>query len=436
MVYHGRPSKDCLPCRRRKLRCDLDPSGCSQCRRAKLACHGYRDLKDLAFRDETRSVTKKAMLRHNLVTLTAVPQPDWTSLSRDAFLSLYIDRYSRGFDALGPLLTTSPSSGYLYASVDAVSLAFMAYQVNHPDLITQAKSRYLAAIRSLRTAIPHSDHPANDSRSSISNAFLQSVLLLDLYEKIDRHRYDTSPNFPSSWLSHVFGALAMIRERPSTEFSDPIIRELASRTVFALTISCDLAFHVNTPKWAFINLLSAIVNLRADIRAATCNSDAILLRAQELNKRLALAESKIPSSWKPHKKNSDSSMAFGGYYDHYPDHFATQVFNAFRLMRLNMNSIVQGISPRRSTAEEIVNVTQDICASIPQLQCYGTLTPLYAAAQITTAPHTRNWILQTLTYMADNGVEMARQVHHILTSAPETDYWVVFAMLGSCGITA
>lgn len=411
------------------------------------------------------------MVRHNLVTLIAVPQSDWTSMSRDAFLSLYIDRYSRGFDALAPLLFTAPTSGYLHASVDAVSLAFMAYQVNNPDLINQARRRYLAAIQSLRTVRPHSHPSANEKRSSISNAFVQSVLLLDLYEKIDRHGYDTSPDVPKSWLSHVFGALAMIRERPSTEFSDPITRQLAVRTVFALTISCgaagmripaalgalqrDLALHIRTPKWTFIDLLSAIVNLRADIRAATSDSDAILLRAQDPDTRLALAESNIPGSWRPCKVSSDSLMTFGGYYDRYPDHYATQVFNAFRVMRLDMNSIIQEMSPRSSTAEDVATVTEEICASVPQfllqdakpgntiplsplqrLQCYGTLTPLYLAAQITPAKHTRDWILKTLMYMTDNGVEMARQVHHILTNAPETGYWAVFAMLGSCGITA
>lgn len=38
--------------------------------------------------------------------------------------------------------------------------------------------------------------------------------------------------------------------------------------------------------------------------------------------------------------------------------------------------------------------------------------------------------------MTSNGLKMARDVSHILKSVPETNYWVVFAMLGSRGITA
>ncbi|KAG9199416.1 hypothetical protein G6514_008481 [Epicoccum nigrum] len=148
-------------------------------------------------------------------------------------------------------------------------------------------------------------------------------------------------------------------------------------------------------------------------------------------------------------------MIFGHQYDLYPDHYATQVFNAYRIMRLDMTATIRRLSGRSSAAQDVVMVTQDICASAPQfvlpgarlentmplsplqkLQCYGLLTPLYVAAQITTDDHMRDWILQSLAFMTDNGVKMAGDVSHILTSSPETDYWVVFAMVGSCGITA
>lgn len=60
MVYCGKPSKGCGQCRTRKIRCDQARPACSQCRRAKRECPGYRDQLSLMFRDESKSVIRKA----------------------------------------------------------------------------------------------------------------------------------------------------------------------------------------------------------------------------------------------------------------------------------------------------------------------------------------------------------------------------------------
>ncbi|KAJ5314611.1 Histidine phosphatase superfamily clade-1 [Penicillium atrosanguineum] len=60
MVYCGKPSKGCGQCRTRKIRCDQARPACSQCVRAKRDCPGYRDQLSLMFRDESKSVVRKA----------------------------------------------------------------------------------------------------------------------------------------------------------------------------------------------------------------------------------------------------------------------------------------------------------------------------------------------------------------------------------------
>jgi hypothetical protein len=171
--------------------------------------------------------------------------------------------------------------------------------------------------------------------------------------------------------------------------------------------------------------------------------------------RLRLGESNIPHSWKPRRISADNAMILNGYYDLYPCHYATQVFNAFRIMRLDLNRIICELDMDSSASQTILEITQDICASVPQfifsttkaestlplsplqiLQCNESLTPLYVAAQMTSEPRIRAWILQTLGHMGDNGVKLATDVIHVLLSAPKTDYWRVFTMVGSCGITA
>lgn len=61
MVYCGKPSKGCGECRSRKIRCDQAQPACSQCTRAKRDCPGYRDQLELMFRDESKSVVRKAV---------------------------------------------------------------------------------------------------------------------------------------------------------------------------------------------------------------------------------------------------------------------------------------------------------------------------------------------------------------------------------------
>ncbi|KAJ5625053.1 hypothetical protein N7510_001362 [Penicillium lagena] len=60
MVYCGKPSKGCGQCRTRKIRCDQARPVCSQCTRARRECPGYRDELSLMFRDESKSVMRKA----------------------------------------------------------------------------------------------------------------------------------------------------------------------------------------------------------------------------------------------------------------------------------------------------------------------------------------------------------------------------------------
>ncbi|KAL2689106.1 hypothetical protein Neosp_003158 [[Neocosmospora] mangrovei] len=131
-------------------------------------------------------------------------------VSRNAFLCLYIERYSYGFDALAPLLAIAPASGHLQTSVGAVSLAFMALQANRPDLMPLANRQYLVAIRAVREAIHFSQQPgSNWTDKPVSDETLQSVLLLDLFEKLTMHHQ--GPGLPGSWLSHLQGALSMVQ---------------------------------------------------------------------------------------------------------------------------------------------------------------------------------------------------------------------------------
>ncbi|KAJ5711919.1 hypothetical protein N7488_006075 [Penicillium malachiteum] len=73
MVYCGKPSKGCGQCRSRKIRCDQARPACSQCVRAKRECPGYRDQLSLMFRDESKSVIRKAKAEGKETKRTSPP---------------------------------------------------------------------------------------------------------------------------------------------------------------------------------------------------------------------------------------------------------------------------------------------------------------------------------------------------------------------------
>ncbi|KAF4415634.1 hypothetical protein FACUT_13239 [Fusarium acutatum] len=304
----------------------------------------------------------------------------------------------------------------------------------------------------------------------LNDETLQSVLLLDLYEKMAYHHYQTS-DIPGSWLSHAQGALSILQSRPRSDFSNLATQQLATRTVIALTISCgvtgvpipeglrelyhDLDGLVQSAKWTFISLLMGLVNFRAEMRSGTLEISEILSRARELDNQFARAETKIPRDWWPRRVNARVLESFDCYYEIYPCHYTTQVFNAYRIMRLELSGVIRKFSPGTSVNETIAEITQAICAAVPQfmlpgvipgnklplsplqiLECSGVLTPLYVAAQITTHTAMREWIKRSLLYMADQGVKLAHSVAHILSVQPEEDYWVIFKMVGSCATTA
>ncbi|KAG4432902.1 hypothetical protein IFR05_011620 [Cadophora sp. M221] len=472
MVNRGRPSKDCLPCRKRKLRCDLRVLVCGQCQRAKILCHGYRKTEDMVFHDETNATKQKVFARRSLAFpgKPAVAQPlPWDTSFREAFFSLYLHRFSQSHTSLASLYSQASVAGPLASSVDAISLAFAAFQFNSQKLRSQANKSYVNAIQILSQALCNPKILESDET-------LQAVLLLDLCEKFANCHQENSR---SPWMIHVKGAMSLVEARGDRNFSSPIACQLASCATEAMAISCGVAsvpvpnslptlrgtldgfvFHAN---WEFSALVVSVVNLRADISSGELriNGVAATGRARELDRSLAALQEKLPSSWKPkrvHLVEQDTRL-LGHYYDVYPSHSITQACNAIRMMRLEMNSIFREsnqLGSENSASDAIELISRQICDTIPQfvlaetrpenglpfsplqrLQCCSMLSPLYLAAQLSADDHLRGWISQTMEYMAEWGsLKMARDIADMLKNKSDVDYWTVCTMTGSYAMNA
>ncbi|GKT86129.1 hypothetical protein Ct61P_03979 [Colletotrichum tofieldiae] len=368
-------------------------------------------------------------------------------------------------------MAESPSDGYLRTSVDAASLAFMSFHLSRSDLLCLAKQRYGSAIRNTRLALNSLQHHNSDH-------VIQSVLLLDLYEKManrDEHHF-------SSWRSHAQGALHMIEARASTDFSNPNTCQLAVTAAVAIMISCGVARvpvpatlavvrgnldkYVRNAKWTFTELVLDVVNLRADMQKTgpgLVNPNVALRRAKTLDQRMASMEERLENYGKRHRTyiTANNPLVFGRYYDIYPSHYATQKSNAVRMMRLEMLNIVQNLVKsenqdiHKSLATVVEGLARCICATVPQfllpqartenepilsplqrLHCCTTLTPLYVSFWSTKDDHMKDWILGVLKHMTDFGICLAGYVSQILKSGEYVDYWTVYATVGSYAIGA
>ena len=389
--------------------------------------------------------------------------------------------FSKTYDVLGPLYEQSPKDGPLIASVDAVSLAFFSFQFDCQQASHISRERYLSALPLLNKAL-------KSPESATSDSTLLAVLLLDLFEKITNN----NPRSIGSWMSHINGALALVKMRESPLLQDYTGRRLSARLSTNLLISCvsakspvppaltklrsDLEPFLNKedPKWRISGLVVDYANLKGAIQDGCLSSSDITVRATDLDLAFMSVVKSVPSTWLYNTTYLEeaSERVFDQRYDTYTDHFITQAWNVLRVIRILLNDIIRtrpvsrnrgsfltGSSARNSSTvtDCIDSLAKEICASAPQftgcdnttfrgkdyctmqrLRSFTLLFPLYVAGLYASSKTPiRPWIVKQLRFMSDElGIRNASVVAQILETGAETCPWDVYAMLGSYAFAA
>lgn len=458
--------------------CDLQRERCGQCQRAGLACGGFHDPNQLVFRNETPATRQKEVYRyHPAVYAPAAPpslkvelRPGYELRARQAFFSHYVFGLSRSHDVLDPLYRAAAPDSYLASSVDAVSLAFLAHQMEAPGLLRPASEHYLTAIRRLRQALRRPELAASD-------VTLQTILLLDLYEKIinDQTRPAESP-----WMSHIMGAIALVKLRGQKPMASYTTRRLSLRLAITTVISCATASvripdelaalkraldeHTDKhePKWSVTSLVAESANLAADIAEGVLMGREAVAAAKQLDSKFLSLENSLPAAWSYARLSADQMPAMpdlpqGVYYDQYIDHFTTQVRNVIRKMRILLHIKMQEGHPSEERAAGIViqRLAREICSSASQyvwpasddrtqpigklqaLKCHTLLGPMYLAAFMTEDASLKAWAIAAMRRMEEaGGMKKAKQIADILEFGPPVPYWHVYVILGSYAFAA
>lgn len=391
MVYCGKLSKACLPCRKRKLVCDLREDSCSQCSRAQLTCSGYRDTEALRFRDESQAVQRKVLARK---ATKSIPQPLTVSIcsqAKDVFYYNYVVGTTKPFAFLQAFYSPTSTDEHLSRSVDAVALAYLNYQRYSRSAEKEARQQYVAALGLTSTAIQCPDLAKKDST-------ILAILLLDLYEKIT----NKEPKFEGAWAAHLSGALTLVKLRGHWQFKDPSALRMLMRLSTNLLISCvasdrpvfaelvtlrsDIAAHFPSPgdpKWRESELMIEFARLRQDIKDGVLSDDLALSSLVDLDNKFLGLSLDVTPAWQYMTVQVDEEVThhFEPYHHVYPAEHIAQMWNTLRLTRILLNELIcSHCLDRRGCAKQnfetlalyqyatrtIIEMAFGICASVPQ----------------------------------------------------------------------
>lgn len=344
-----------------------------------------------------------------------------------------------------------------------------------------ATAKYLYALPMLNKAL-------NSPDSAKSDSTLLAVLLLDLFEKIT----NTNPRSTDSWMSHVNGALTLVKLRDNNRFHDYTGLRLSVRLSTNLLISCiaasagvppalvklrsDLEPFLNKddPKWRVSGLVVKYTTLTEAMQDHRLTNANIVACATELDREfMSLAET-MPSTSLYHTMYLEEAAetVLEQHFHTYPDHFTTQTWNTLRIMRILLNNAICTYSVHVATesfgmvsasrswsiAKHTLDImAKEICAAAAQytgyggetskskdysatqrLRCYTLLFPFYVAA-LYASPTTniKPWVIQQLRFMScEIGVRNASVVAEILETSTATCPWSVYAILGSYAFAA
>ncbi|KAH8602676.1 hypothetical protein B0O99DRAFT_666308 [Bisporella sp. PMI_857] len=258
MVFCGKPSKACEPCREKRVRCDFIQPACSPCIRTGKTCSGYRDIESLMFRDENAKVLRRVRAegrqkrekgprkstKAEISTLTdtrgfsRIPGPLEYSTpyndngffgggpehSADAIYASSFARFSptvlesRGIaffltnyvsitnlcDETMDLKTSLIWSNIFtnrqfFDAVSSVGLAGLSHVTKNRQLMTAARYKHAETMKYVAGAL------RNIGNADLDNT-LKAVMLLAIFEMIN-----CTSKAPSAWGIHVDGAAALLQ---------------------------------------------------------------------------------------------------------------------------------------------------------------------------------------------------------------------------------
>ncbi|KAF2020150.1 hypothetical protein BU24DRAFT_134378 [Aaosphaeria arxii CBS 175.79] len=429
MVYRGKPSAGCHSCRRRRIKCDGKPEGCSQCSKISIECPGYRNLDDLLWRSENATTVRKAKAsydkiakRENRSTSSSpnysttssssshsspgsqdlVPVNSHVTLSLEDFGVInFMSSYVPGshFDYLPKLYSNSAEGSPLRSVVQAAALASFSRDTDDLSLMETARSHYANALTRTNANLRNPALATEDQT-------LVSVLLLSLFEAMVWDGVQELNN----WTTHIMGALSILKLRGQKQFETELGWRLFQQVGNNIRSSCiqnrsrippDLRalfaeakqqLKEDDPRMMLEPLLAELTELSADIKEDALPVPEVLQAAMMLDYRFTILMQLIPD-YKLEDSRTKYPEAFGDTVYEYPTLLASQFWSSCRMIRVLLNEIIHGYTPHEPTmtdaakeslqtqaANTVERMGLDICASVPPILKLSPSSGTYKAS--------------------------------------------------------
>ncbi|KUJ22130.1 uncharacterized protein LY89DRAFT_778446 [Mollisia scopiformis] len=287
MVYCGKPSKGCSHCRQRKIRCDQGVPACSQCIKAQKECSGYRNMLDLAFRNESEHVIKKANAKSRKTPprskeaspipkkdpraaavpgpATPVPSIIVSNVTSDTFPTLFSDDWQNTESATPSFpfcmqptaqesgfnyfisnfvrLPNGPSHGHfsyvdhlyrtgalndtLQVAITATGLASHATKTKSATLMARARREYALSLRNINAALI-------SPTERLKDCTLMAILVVAVFESIAGAKSLSL----KEWTEHINGAATLVKIRGRNQLKDRWSRGLFIHATSHVAVSC------------------------------------------------------------------------------------------------------------------------------------------------------------------------------------------------------
>ncbi|KAL7907381.1 hypothetical protein GGI35DRAFT_87961 [Trichoderma velutinum] len=254
MVYCGKPSEACKPCRVKRRKCNLKRPMCSSCINLGIDCHGYRDIKLLSIRDQTTMVIQREQNKINPKWKSkragdARPYSEgnehiwpWSSATNPgpaAAMPIHIDDLAISYF----MLIFSISSSFHYIphywvelvkednsfelSMRALSLAALSLDCRQHEMLIAARGCYTKALMRINNALSCANDVTLDST-------LLSVLFLGAFEAIISCEQGSAAN----WTAHIQGTTTLLILRGKEQLDSPLGKNLFTHASTNIRTSC------------------------------------------------------------------------------------------------------------------------------------------------------------------------------------------------------
>ncbi|KAF5588559.1 uncharacterized protein FSUBG_11479 [Fusarium subglutinans] len=403
MVNNG-PSKGCLTCRKRRVKCDGDRPSCRECLRLRRVCGGYESRKktgEIRFKDQGTGA-KTSRFRSPRMSITpgfqiqaAIPaniSPDDESFAISFFLTSIAGlgrsfHSTQGFlEPLFPAVAKEHSDSVLSTVLTAVSTKLWSlwktptksFRTPHPPF-TKALSRLQGAL--------------NDPLERLKDTTVLSAILMHFYESIaarstHQHTMRVHQDGARALLEHGAGS---VPDSDCRAYLRSYLRhcdvstymELQLDDTSGLDVWFDAGWDYSMPANpnAVLDLIGlSIADLQKRLSTFMCglaknNLDGLTLAtwwqdASSVNTQLLDWVNLVPASWQPYKRPQDDAFAYFGFCDIYPTVQIATIWNVWRvcrLMILRMQFYLLTKSPSEALQQTILIATKDHSFPDPNL---------------------------------------------------------------------